>query len=167
MSNPTILGDPEVIQEIVPAAPRRDAAADQAQDQAGTERRQAAFDAEFRWRGKTLHGFSISREVLFLQLRVAVGAAPIYAAARDGEGWLPDAMRILWLCCHGPEDWGPLRAEPQRLQEEIERWAESNITRAERVTLWGLTLRIWNASQENAHEAVSGDASGKAPDSGN
>lgn len=167
MSNPHILGDPEVIHESVPAAPQRDPRADRDADQAGDARRQAAFDAEFTWRGRKLEPFSISREVLFLQLRVAVGAPPIFAAARDGEGWLPDAMRILWLCHHGPDDWGPLRAEPQRLQEAIERWAEDHIARAERVALWGLTLRIWNASQENAHEPVSDTVTGKAPDAGN
>ena len=161
-----ILGDPEEIRETLPpsARPVRSDPAAAATDE---RKRQAAFDADGTWQGRPLNPFSISRETLFLQLRTAAGAPGIYQAMMDGEAWFGDAVRILWLCLHGPADWRDLRGEPIRLQEAIDAWADEHIPRGAKPDLVMLTIRLWNDSQINAHEPVPGDAIGEARDPGN
>ena len=164
--NPQILGDPEEIRETLPPS-ARPARSDPAAAATDEQKRQAAFDGVHRWEGRPLHPFSISRETLFLQLRCAVGAPGIYQAMIDGEAWFGDAIRILWLCLHGPDDWDPLRGEPLRLQRAIEAWADDHLPRGAKADLVLLTIRVWNDSQINAHEPVPGDAIGEARDPGN
>jgi hypothetical protein len=164
---PTILGDPEEIRETVARptpAGRADLTAAAATDE---HKRQAAFDAVPHWQGSPLKPFSISRETLFLQLRHAAGAPGLYSAMLDGEAWFGDAVRILWLCLHGPDDWDSLRGQPLDLQRAIDAWADETIPRGSKADIVLLTIRLWNESQVNAHEPVPGDAAEGRQEPGN
>jgi len=133
------------------------------------ERRQEAFDFVPMWKGQALEAWSVSRETLFLQLRHANGAAPFYACARDRESFYPDAVRILFLCLHTPEDWRAYRGNLVAFQEElIDPWADEFLqSGADKLALVVLALKVWNASQENQAEPMPDERPGKGPGRGN
>jgi hypothetical protein len=126
--------------------------------------RKRAFGAEFSWRGRALNAFSVGRESLFYELRLAVGAPPLEQTLRDVTGFLGDAVRILWLCAHRPEDWRHLRGAPLLMQEEIDAWADENVRGTAEAALTG--LRIFNSAGMNVHEPVLNER-GNSDDLGN
>lgn len=161
-----ILHDPEILTEKVPL-PARDGPAVHRGEQAAEQRRQTAFDSVPHWQGQPLHPFSVSRETLFLQLRTAAGAPPLMAAMIDREAWYADAVRMLWLCSHLPDDWAQLRTEPVFLQSAIDQWADQHLHSGRHKTdLVLLTLKIWNDSQATAHVPAA-DPVGKDREPGN
>lgn len=129
-----------------PAADRPDPAAE--------ARRQEAYDAEHEWRGETLHGFSVSREALFGQLRLAMGAPQLRHCLGDPDAFAADAQRILFLCATPPEMWNRLRADMALLQGAVDAWADDHISPAEKLPAETLAMRIWLGAQENRHESA-------------
>lgn len=121
-------------------------------DPAQELRRQEAYEAEFHWRGEPLHGFSVSREALFGQLRLAMGAPPLSQCFGDPDAFAADAQRILFLCAHPPEVWNRLRADMAVLQSAVDAWADAHITIPEKFPAENLAMKIWLAAQENRHE---------------
>lgn len=144
-----------------PARPKLDL-----HDPAAEQRRQAAFDSEFHWRDQPLHGFTVSREALFGQLRLAMGAPPLRFCLADPDAFAADAQRILYLCANPPEIWNRLRADMPTLQTAADEWADSNILVAEKLPAETLAMRIWLAAQENRHEPAPA-ATPHGDDSGN
>jgi hypothetical protein len=122
------------------------------EDPAHEQRRQQAFDSEFHWRGEPLHGFSVSREALFGQLRLAMGAPALSLCLADSDAFGADAQRILFLCAHPPEVWNRLRADMATLQSAVDHWTDEHITIAEKLPAETLAMKIWLAAQENRHE---------------
>lgn len=130
-------------------------------DPADERRRQDAFDSEFTWRKQSrdgtwqqesLEGFAISREALFGQLRLAMGAPPLRLCLADTDAFAADAHRILFLCAHPPEIWNRLRADMVMLQTAVDTWAVDHITPGEKLAAETLAMKIWLAAQENRHE---------------
>ena len=119
---------------------------------ADEKRRQDAYDADFEWRGERLHGFSVSREALFGQLRLAMGAPPLRLCLADADAFAADAQRILFLCAHPPEIWNRLRADMAVLQGAVDSWADVSINSAEKLAAETMAMKIWLAAQENRHE---------------
>jgi hypothetical protein len=76
------------------------------------------------WRGAKLHPFNSSRVSLFGQHRLAVGSPSLQLCLDDVDAFLADALRILWLCSHTPDDWAALRCSPSELQLVIDRWCD-------------------------------------------
>jgi hypothetical protein len=121
-------------------------------DFAHEERRQEAFESEYFWREQALHGFSVSREGLFGQLRLAMGAPALRLCLADPDAFAADAQRILFLCAHPPEVWNRLRADMATLQSAVDAWTDKNISVSEKLSSETLAMRIWLAAQENRHE---------------
>jgi hypothetical protein len=121
-------------------------------DPAEERRRQDAFDSVFLWRGVELAGFSVSREALFGQLRLAMGAPPLRLCLADADAFAADAQRILYLCANPPEVWGRLRADMSLLQGAVDVWTDDHVSVAEKLAAETLAMRIWLAAQENRHE---------------
>ena len=130
------------------ARPSRDQGDDRAKD------REAAFDAEFAWRGAPLHPFSIDRESLFSEVRLANGAPPIVKTSADFDGFLADALRILFICSHTKDDFRPLRRDPIAFQEAIDAWAVENVARGEQSAAITLGIEIYVSSFATEHEPV-------------
>ena len=78
----------------------------------------------FIFRGVQLHPFNSSREALFSQFRLTVGAPPLQVCLDSVDGFLADAYRLLWFCSHTPADWADLRCKPVMLQAVIDQWAD-------------------------------------------
>lgn len=146
----------------LPPAPRFEKGGVDADETRHYEERQAAFDADFAYRGRPLEPFSISRQSLFLQHRLAMGAPDLHACVNDLDAFFADACRILWLCSHTPEDWGILRSSPAALQGAIDLWSDKNITSAEVPEVTMLGVRIYSASRKNEHEPAPGPVKGSA-----
>lgn len=135
-------------------------------DPADEQRRQEAYDADFEWRGHPLNGFSVSREALFGQLRLAMGAPPLRLCLADPDAFAADAQRIIYLCSNPPEIWNRLRSDMPTLQSAVDAWSDENITIPEKLAAETIAMKIWLAAQENRHEpAPAGKAHGD--DSGN
>lgn len=134
-------------QRAAPAKPQLDRA-----DPAGEARRQGAFDAEFSWRDQPLLGFSVSREALFGQLRLAMGAPPLRFCLADPDAFAADAQRILFLCSHPPEIFNRLRSDMATLQSAVDEWADAHVSIPEKLAAETLAMQIWLAAQENRHE---------------
>lgn len=143
-------------------APRIDS-----EDPAHETQRQAAFDSAFEWRGKELHPFSISRESLFHQLRLAIGAPVWDSCIEDTYAFTADAARILWLCAHTPKDWSLLRCSPAVHQNAIDEWTEANISPRETAAARLLAMDILVAAARNAHEAAPATQRAHGDDLGN
>lgn len=143
---------------------------------AAEKQREDAFHAVHQWRGKTLLPFSISRESLFFRLRAADDAPTIAQVMQTPMAWLQDAIRILFLCSHEPEDFAHLRGNNSAFLKSIDQWAEgdnswksptengkrktenaSPISRDEQVPVIKLTLRIFNESDSTRAEIAPSD----------
>jgi len=133
--------------EKAPVAPRPGAE----EDPEHAKERQQAFDAEFSWRGVKLLPFTSSREGLFSQHRVSMGAPDLQRCLSDLDGFFLDACRILWLCSHTPEDWAILRCSPVELQCAIDRWADEHITTQESSAATLTAFKIYAAARTNEH----------------
>lgn len=149
----------------VPAKKAAKKAPEVVDDAGGEKEREAAFGAEPTWRGKVLEPFSISRESLFHQQRLGAGAPDFdqVLQAQGNDAFLADAVRILYLCSHTPEDWRAVRSSPMTMQEAIDEWAEEHVTVAERAEAVRVGIQIFNLAWKQAPEAVSdgvGGASG-------
>jgi len=127
---------------------------DTGDDPAEEREREAAFDASFRWAGRELLPFSSSRKSLFLQHRLAMGAPDLAACLRDLDGFLADALRLLYLCAHGPEVWQPLRSDALRLQLAIDDWADAHVPSHAAHEAVMVAFRIYAASSRNQHETA-------------
>lgn len=103
----------------------------------------------FTWRGVRLHPFTTSRAGLFAQHRLAVGSPNLYLVIDDVDGFLADAVRILWLCSHTPKDWSSLRCDPSAFQSVIDQWADADPD-FDSVAAVLLALKIYAASRPSA-----------------
>lgn len=100
----------------------------------------AAKEEGFTFRGVRLHPFSFARSSLFAQHRLAMGAPSLRLVVEDVDAFLGDALRILWLCSHGPEDWAELRSSPPQLQVVMDNWADAGPADPVAAVLLGLQL---------------------------
>lgn len=136
------------------------------EDPEDRKRRQEAFDSVFEWNEADLLPFSSSREGLFGQLRLSMGAPPLAQCFADADAFLADAIRILYLCSHGPEVWNRLRADPVRLQSAIDVWGEEAIPQTAYGQAVVIAMRIYVAAHENRHEPAPAPKKG-GDDAGN
>lgn len=116
--------------------------------------RQQAFDSTFVWHGKELLPFTSSRDALFSQQRLAMGAPALDACLGDLDAFAGDAHRILWLCSHTPKDWSILRTSPPALQNAIDSWADEHVSPREHLQACKLAIAILEAARINEHEAA-------------
>lgn len=131
----------------LPPAPPRESGPILDDSEDGT--RETAFDAEFTWRGRQLQPFSIERYTAFVSLRTAMGAPSLSAAFRDGLGFYPDAIRILWICTVTPDIISALRQFPQDMEAAALAWAETHAPIHLSRDAAMLGIRIWNAAHDN------------------
>lgn len=124
------------------------------EDPEDARRRQDAYDAEFEWNGEVLKPYTSSRDGVFGQLRLAMGAPPLPQCFADTEAFYADAVRILWLCSHGPMDWNRLRQNPVALQSAIDEWGDKNVDGGQKGAASHLALMLYLAAQANRHEAA-------------
>ena len=123
------------------------------------QERDTAFDAEHTWpiwnaalntwEPIVLHGYSSGREALFYKLRAADGSLPLSRTLEQLTTFLSDAIRILWLCCHEPQDWRALRGDLMLFLEAIEAWGDVNVPRRKHVEAVNLALQIYNEAGIN------------------
>jgi hypothetical protein len=114
-----------------------------------------AFSAEEeQWNGQTLQPYTSSREVLFEILRGATNAPPLALTCQSIDAFFPDAIRILYLCSHTPDDWRHLRNTPQEWQEKIEEWADTAVPLARKGEAVNTAMRVWNRGYANEHIPV-------------
>lgn len=152
---PTIHTDPEpAVRHIGTPPGSYQPHATTASDATDERERQRAFDSEFQWHGKKLLPWSSSRDSLFSQQRVAMGAPSLSACLEDTDAFVADAHRILWLCTHKPEDWSILRVSPAALQAAIDTWADEHIPIREAYLASTLALEIYFSSRRNQHETA-------------
>jgi hypothetical protein len=120
--------------------------------------RAEAENAVYKWRDKVLpHPFTISRETLFYSLRVHAGAPSFGQLMTNQMAFLGDALRILFLCSHAPEEFDHYRSEPAAFLAAIEAWGDANVTREENVALVTLGWKIFNDSTITAAVPVPRD----------
>lgn len=139
---------PVMIIDDDPAIAAREKESEAARDQ--------AFHFAPVWKGRPLT-WSISRESLFYSLREAVGARALWQTLADLDAFFADAIRILYLCSHTPEQWRHHRADPMLWQEEIERWADEAIAPTERQEATMTAFRLLDRAWENQHESASNE----------
>lgn len=137
--------------DFAPKAPHTSQHEDSSAEQTA---RQGAFDSEFEWHGKRLHPFSSSREALFSQHRLSMGAPELQRCLDDLDGFFADAARIIWICSHTNEDWGVLRCSPSDLQNTIDNWCDENIQPYETSAATLRAYKIYAASFRNQHTAA-------------
>jgi hypothetical protein len=123
------------------------------------QERDTAFEAEHTWpiwnaalktwEPVVLHGYSSGREALFYKLRAADGSLPLSRTLEQLTTFLSDAIRILWLCSHDPQDWRALRGDLALFLEAIEAWGDVNVPRSKHVEAVNLALQIYNEAGIN------------------
>jgi len=127
--------------------------------EAAQQERDTAFDAEHTWpiwnaalntwEPVVLNGYSSGREALFYKLRAADGSLPLSRTLEQLTTFLSDAIRILWLCSHEPQDWRALRSDLTLFLEAIEAWGDVNVPRSKHVEAVNLALQIYNEAGIN------------------
>lgn len=118
------------------------------------EAREAAFLAVPEWHGVPLVPFSSGRESLFSMLRYLAVAPALETVVDDADAFFPDAIRILYLCSHQPEDWRALRRDPLLWQERIEAWADAAIPLHQKGEALLLAMQILGDAYRNRHEPM-------------
>jgi len=121
--------------------------------------RENAFEAEHAWpvwieqkqcfQSMPLHGYSSGREALFYKLRAADGALPLSKTLEQLTTFLSDAIKILWLCSHEPQEWRMVRGDLSLFLETIEAWGDVNVPRSMHVAAVNLALQIFNEASIN------------------
>lgn len=129
------------------------------------QQREKAYDGIYHWQEKPLEPFSIGREALYLQLRSMNAAVPLEVAVRHPESFLGDAILILFLCSHRPENLASVRHDFTAFFVAIDAWAEQNIPRRMATQAIGLALQILNDSDST--RAVPRPSGRENPDEGN
>jgi hypothetical protein len=170
MSDPTTLHSlpPEALTESAEVFTFTPAAleAAEAENSAAQKERAEAFSAPIReWNGQPLHGFSIGRENLWLDLRAAAGAPPWSELLRDEKSGLqpifPDAVRILYILTRSIDEVKTARRDLLQFEQDAAAWADENISRARAVEAITAVLRIYNEAQVNEVELIT-EGSGSA-----
>jgi hypothetical protein len=116
------------------------------------EQREDVVTGGLAWRGQPLKPWSIDREGLYFKLRVADGCLPMTQLRTHPEVFLSDAVKILYLCCHEPEEWHHLRTNHLAILRQSEAWAQANIPRNMQTEAIGLAMQI--LSQATITEAI-------------
>jgi hypothetical protein len=132
---------------------------------AAAQRRADAFDAVYEWHGKELYPWTIGREQQYFKLRAADTAVPLHVALRHPETFLGDAIKVLYLMHHLPEEWRALRMDIAAFVEAIDAWSEENIPRHEQSEAIDLALRVVNESAST--QAIPRPTDKKSSDEGN
>jgi hypothetical protein len=131
-------------------------------DLAAMKDREEAFASEEpTWQGKPLLPYTSSREVLFTQLRAAGGAPPLRESIASTDEFFPDAIRILYLCSHTPEDWREHRGNTGAWLEHIEAWADEAIALSQKAEAAATAMNILSRAYSGEHVPVS--RHGKTP----
>ena len=92
----------------------------------------------------------------------------MHDVAMDRDAFFGDAVRILYLCSHTPEDWRAYRGDLVAFQEHlIDPWGDENLSTADEAELFILTLRIWNRAHENEPEPMPSETPGRGAVPGN
>lgn len=95
------------------------------------EQRAASFRAVHFWRGKQVEPWTLQRELYWREYRAHVGAPAIGNYQTTGD-FLPEALRILWICHLTPDQIKLLRTLPIELAtQSCDAWAEANCTLGE------------------------------------
>jgi len=115
--------------------------------------REEAFSAEFFWDGQQLEPLSLERYNVFVSQRLAMAAPALGIAIKDGAGFFPDALRLLWLCSHPADVLQRLRRDPDAMQAAIEAWAAAAAPLSRCEEIIGIGLAIFNSAFESRHEA--------------
>lgn len=119
------------------------------------ERGEAFASEEPEWMGKPLEPYSSGRESLFVQIRAAAGAPPLRETIRTTDDFFPDAIRILYLCSHTPENWREHRRDPARWLEHIEDWADGAIPLHLKKNAASTAMNILSRAYSGEHIPVS------------
>jgi len=128
---------------------------------AQTAREEAFSSEEPTWLGQPLHPYSSGRESLFVQLRAAAGAPPLRDVIADTDSFFPDAIRILYLVSHRPEDWREHRGNVAGWLEQIEEWADGAIPLSQKAAAAATAINILSRAYSGEHIPVS--RHGKTP----
>jgi hypothetical protein len=105
--------------------------------------------------GNPLEPYGSGRESLFVQLRAAAGAPPLRDTVGTTDDFFPDAIRILYLCSHTPEDWREHRRDPARWLEHVEAWAETAIPLSMKADAASCAMNILSRAYSGEHIPVS------------
>ena len=138
---------------------------DQQLADAAAAERQTAVLTTHAWQGTPLQPFSIRRETLYFRLRTLNDSLPIHLVRKHPESFLQEAIILLWLCLHTPEDWNPMRGNAALLMEQIEQWADEHLTRADQMPAIEIALQI--LSTADSTRAISRPSDLKGDDLGN
>ncbi len=158
MTTDTAFITPEPASTTLPPAPR---AAHIHDDPSAEAAREDAFTDDFLWQGQLLQPLSLERYNIFVTQRLAMGAAPLGDALRDGGAFYPDALRLLWLCSHPPEILQRYRRDPDAMQTAIEAWAATHAPLHLAKEVIGTGLAVFNAAFENRHETRASTRTGR------
>lgn len=144
---------------VAPFTLEDSAAAEQAEEAAARERAEAFRTPITEWNGKKLHGFSIGRESLWLDLRAAAGAPGFRRVLGDGETsdlqpLFPDAVRLLYILTRSQEEVKSARRDLLQFEQDAAAWADVEIPRSRASEAITEVLHIYNASQVNEVELV-------------
>lgn len=121
-----------------------------------TAAREEAFYAVHQWNAKPLLPMTRGRASQFYKLRAADDAPPIAKCLYDHNAFLGDALRILFLCSHEPEQWAMYRASSIVFLEQIEKWSNKNVSKAQETEAITTALRIFQEQEVSQAEIPPG-----------
>lgn len=154
--------------KTVQVEPAPEMLSDPGVEQEEEKRREEAFGSgPLKWNGKELRPWSSARESHWLEVRHALGARHLSECILSSYAFLPDALRILFLCHAEQSLIEGLRGDPLAFQNAVDRWVDENVAINQHDDAVTVAMRLYNLAHEN--HAVSAPAEGdlSADDSGN
>lgn len=135
---------------------------------AAEREREEAYDAvhhwwrpvpgQQEWERYELFPYSEGRERLFTRLCAA--NVPLDGAVKNPHAREAEAVVLLYLCSHEPEQWRGLRGDTARWLEVIEKWGEQHVPRKWGIDAVLLALKIHNEADKMQVEPVKADHRG-------
>ena len=145
-----IYDDAETVQHNVgrgPVGPVRDQ-----DDPAHEKEREDAFETQRTWHGQPVSGLAMSTKAAWLNHRVRMGWPALEKVLADVDGFLADALAIIYLSTVEPSEWHDCRSDAQALQDRIDKWADANVEPSEAVAAVLLGFQLYRDSNVNRHE---------------
>jgi len=124
-------------------------------EQLAEERREAAFDAIYSWKGRAFDGFSSSRKDLWRSVCHAAGYAPLTACFNELSLFHGHAKAAIYICLQDKKRLRELKARGlAAIVSDMEEWVDKNIKPHEETEAFDIGLKVFNDSCENAASAV-------------
>lgn len=120
------------------------------------QQREQAHRSHFHWMGKTLHPWSLEREIFWREFRAHM-QAPEIALCKTVNDFLPEALRIMWVASMSQQEIEQARHLTIMAQSALQsKWSSQNVTLRTAGAAAELGYSMWESVQLMRTQSMEG-----------